>query len=180
MSPRSSKLLGFIAPALLLAVAAYWYWSPLLALGQMKAAAKASDATAFNAYVDYPRLRESLKSGVMGQMGLPQPAAGDRQVGGLLGNVLVSGLIDALVRPEMVMRMMKEGAVRAEREPEPSAEPEQDKKTDWVTQREGMNTLIAYVGDAADPVEKRLGLVMERSGFASWRLVGMRMPPRAR
>ena len=177
MSPRSSKVIGFIAPALLLAVAAYWYWSPLLALGQMKAAAKASDATAFNVYVDYPRLRESLKSGVMGQVGLPQPAAGDGPVGGLLGQVLVSGLIDALVRPEMVMRMLKEGAVKTERQP---AEPEQESKTDWVTQREGMNTLIAYVGDAADPVDKRLGLVMERSGFASWRLVGMRMPPRSR
>lgn len=177
MSQRSSKVIGFIAPALLLAVAAYWYWSPLLALGQMKAAAKASDATAFNRYVDYPRLRESLKSGVMDQMGLPQPAAGDGPLGGLLGQVMVSGLIDALVRPKMVMRMMKEGAVKTEHQP---AEPQPDNKTDWVTQREGFNTLIAYVGDAPDPIEKRLGLVIERSGFASWRLVGMRMPPRAR
>ncbi len=173
MSSRSSGGIKFAVAVALVGVAAYWYWSPVLALGQLKSAAKAMDGESFNAYVDYPRLRESMKDEVMTKVAGVSPSDKSTGAAGLLGQVFVSGMIEALVRPEMVMRMMKEGAVQPEAE---QAAAKDDSKTDWSSQREGLNTFVAYVGDEGEPQEKRLGLVMERSGFASWRLVGMRMP----
>jgi hypothetical protein len=55
------KLLKAAVVVAALAVPAYWYWSPYHALHSMKAAAQARDADDFNQYVDYPKLRESLK-----------------------------------------------------------------------------------------------------------------------
>ena len=174
MSPGSSRSIKIAVAVALVGVAAYWHWSPVLALGQMKSAAKALDGAAFNAYVDYPRLRESMNHEIMAKVAGVAPGA-DKPAGaaGMLGQIFVASMIEALVRPETVMRMMKEGAVQPE-----AGEPDtkEEDKTDWSSQREGLDTFVAYVGDKDEPQEKRLGLVMERSGFASWRLVGMRMP----
>lgn len=57
----TSKALKAAAAAVVVGIAAYWYWSPLLAIRQMQTAARAGDADTFNDHVDYPRLRESLK-----------------------------------------------------------------------------------------------------------------------
>jgi hypothetical protein len=50
---RNTALAAFAIA--LLALAAYWYWSPFLALKQIQSAARAQDADAFNRHVDYPR-----------------------------------------------------------------------------------------------------------------------------
>jgi len=42
-------------------VGAYWYWSPFLAMHQLRTAAREGDTDSFNDRVNYPRLRESLK-----------------------------------------------------------------------------------------------------------------------
>ena len=52
----------------LLAMAAFWWWSPALALYQIRQAARAGDANAFNARVDYPKLRESFKAQLSGTL----------------------------------------------------------------------------------------------------------------
>src|SRR5881628_1524793 len=57
---NSRVVKGGVAAALVV-IAAYWYWSPLLAIRQMQSAAKAGDADAFSDHVDYPKLRDSFK-----------------------------------------------------------------------------------------------------------------------
>jgi len=74
----------FIATIVLavVAVAAYWYWSPFLALKQMQSAVRAQDADAFNRHVDYPRLRDSVKSQMAARMAAELEKSG--QAGGSL------------------------------------------------------------------------------------------------
>ena len=62
MNIKISKSVLFAILAVILTIGASWYWSPFLAIKQMQSAAKVGDADTFNDYVDYPRLRESLKA----------------------------------------------------------------------------------------------------------------------
>jgi hypothetical protein len=62
MNRRRGAVAAVVAVLLgMTALAAYWYWSPLLTMRTMRAAAEEKDADRFNQYVDYARLRESLK-----------------------------------------------------------------------------------------------------------------------
>ncbi|MGO4391483.1 DUF2939 domain-containing protein [Variovorax sp. M-6] len=183
---------------LLLALAAYWYWSPFLAVRQLQTAAQSGDAESFNAHVDYPKLRESLKgqfSALLAQkLGAPRDAANPfAALGSLIGLGLVNQLVDAMVRPETVMAAMQNGRLgKAPSEP-PSASPlpggapdpagdappEKKEKARWVIDREGANRMTAYAVDPARPDEPnadRLALVFERSGFVDWKLTDIRMP----
>ena len=181
MQNNLSKRIAAIIALLAVALAAYWFWSPLLALRQLQAAAKAMDGQAFNERVDYPRLRENVKASLMGQFTANQEKPGDPAgaVGSAFGEMLATKLIDGLVQPEVVMRMMQQGRFNLERGGEQSGTGESDAdKKDWIAQREGIDTFIAFVGSQGQAKEQRLGLVMERSGFANWRLVGLRLPQR--
>ena len=98
--------------ALALSIGAHWYYSPYIAMNSMISAAKAKDADKFNEYVDYPSLRESFKgqfsaklAGVMGS----QPSNPFSAFGAMLGMTMINQMVDALVRPELVMKMMEEG-----------------------------------------------------------------------
>lgn len=114
----NSRVLRVGAIAIALVLAAYWYWSPVLAVHQMRSAAQAGDADAFNDHVDYPKLRESLKgqlSAALVQHLASQPqsenefAKAGTALGAMLGKAMVDNLVDAFVRPELVMRAMQEG-----------------------------------------------------------------------
>ncbi len=45
-----------------------------------------------------------------------------------------------------------------------------------VRRAQGVDKYIAYGGKADAPVNERIGLVLERSGFATWKLTEVRLP----
>jgi type II secretion system protein G len=102
-------------------VAAYWYWSPYLVMRQMRNAAVSADADTFNDHVDYPKLRESLKgqlsARITGELGSASRSGNEFEragsaLGSMLGLALVDKMVDAVVRPETVMRAMENGKFR--------------------------------------------------------------------
>lgn len=110
-----SKLAAAVLVVLLALLAGWWYFSPYLAVRGMQQAAQAGDATAFNAHVDYPRLRQNLKiqlSDLLAQKlgasngSSPNPLAA---LGGMIGQRLIDPLVEGLVRPETVMAAMQNG-----------------------------------------------------------------------
>ena len=178
------------------AIAAYWYWSPYLTVWQLQSAAQSRDADAFNRHVDYRAVRESLKgqfSAVLAdKMGQPENdlAKAGSAIGALLGMALVSPLVDAVVRPETMMRAMQDGHLssrflsgdevpaRAGSEAPPVAQPNQDVPR-WTYRRHGANEVIAYANDVKQPDQPdadKLALVLARSGFANWKLADLRLP----
>jgi hypothetical protein len=171
-----------------LAVAAYWYWSPFLAIREMQSAAKSNDADAFNTYVDYPRLRESLKGQLSSRMAEQMGKSTDSKnpfeaFGTMLGLAMVDKLVDAMVRPETVMRGMQSGQFGPKSSP-PDAGPtgtsdtstNQSERPKWSYVRKGTDKLIAYPEGTAEPDDKKVGIVFERSGFANWKVTELRMP----
>jgi type II secretion system protein G len=111
-------ILTTLGVAAAVGIAAYWYWSPYLALYDMRSAVRDADPDSFNAHVDYPKLRESLKGQLSAQMTqelITHPNSGsgiDRAgaaLGGMLGLAFVDRIVDAVVRPEAVMHAMQNG-----------------------------------------------------------------------
>jgi hypothetical protein len=184
----ASKSLKAAVVAVVVAVGPYWYWSPYIAMRSMQAAAHKHDADAFNQYVDYPKLRESLKgqfgariAEVVGDAGKGesdvQRAGG--ALGAMLGMAMVERLIEAMVRPEFIMKSMNEAKLqdptaRGTSDPTSNAE-----RVKWMFDRKGVDRIVAYGGDVAEgnaPKESGVGFVFDRSGFASWKLSEIRLP----
>ena len=200
MTPIARKLSKAALVAAALVLAAYWYWSPWLAIHQMRNAAKTGDATAFNDRVDYPLLRESLKgqlSAAIGTRASERSESGSdiakagAALGSLFATAMVDRMVDAFVRPESVMRIMQEGRLmprRDSRAKTPDGTPsDEEGETDagktrstrepiWTTERQSVDTFILYARRAGQAEERRTGLVFQRRGFASWVLTKIRLP----
>ena len=186
MNNRSGKAAVSIVVVILLAVAAYWYWSPFLALRTMQAAAERHDAETFNAHVNYPQLRDNLKAQLAARVNEKMEHASHAgnllgAFGQMLGATMVDTLVDAMVRPETVMRGMASGQFGPQRaSPGPAAASgvpaKQEAKTRWSYLRQGADTLIVYPENSATPPAGRLNIVFVRSGFANWQLTDVRMP----
>jgi hypothetical protein len=193
----SSKTIKAAAAIAVVAIAGYWYWSPFLAVRQLQSAAQKKDADAFNERVDYPKLRESLKgqlSAVMGEQMAKTQDSGNpfAALGSMLGMAMVDRFVDAMVRPETVMRAMQNGQMSPKAKPageapaqpadrsagQPQQEPKYE-KPQWTYDRKGVDKLIAYATDPERPGaqnSEKLGIVFERSGFANWKLTEVRLP----
>jgi hypothetical protein len=189
---RFKPLWALVAVAI--AIGAYWYWSPFWAMHQMAQAAEKQDADAFNSYVDYSRLRDSLKGQFQARLGANVAAtAQDKPFAGLgtmLGMALVNQMVDAMVRPEFVMRAMQEGKLRLERERQaapppaaPASVPDtaraENGKPKLVHERKGVDKVVTYIVDPKRPDAPRKeqpSWVFERNGFASWKLTELRLP----
>lgn len=188
MNIKISKAALAALLAVILAVAAYWYWSPYLAIRQLQSAAKSGDADAFNDHVDYPKLRESLKGQFSALIADSMQTATESKnpfaaLGTMLGLAVVDKMVDAMVRPELVMQGMKTGQFRPEGRPAdnrpPAASdvpPAKDERVRWAYDRKGVDKLVAYTQDDTATDGKRVGTVFERSGFANWKLTEIRIP----
>lgn len=186
--------------AFIVLIGAYWYWSPYLAVWQVRSAAQAQDADAFNQHVDYPKLRDSIKdqfSALFTDLPSESPSDGapgkaGASFGKMLGLIVVNKLVDVVVRPELVMQAMRQGYLTPKppgRTGDPAAQPnapdagkapgsDQDKKK-LVFQRQGANRMLIYSAEVAQvdsAAHGKLGLVFERSGFATWKLSEVMLP----
>lgn len=180
MNRLQKRLLAAAAIVIAAGIAAYWYWSPYLAVRALREAAIKADAARFNEHVDFPRVRDSLKAQFAEHIDGNAGRAGGG-LGGLLANALVGTVIDAAVRPETIMFAMREGRFKIERngqhDGEPQAQPGERKQPVWRTERRGVDTLLFHVqqDDGDSGVKDRMALVMQRYGFADWKLTDIRL-----
>ncbi|MEJ7932168.1 DUF2939 domain-containing protein [Ramlibacter sp. AN1015] len=160
---RAPAVAALLAIAALLLLAAVWWWSPLWTLRQMAQAAQQQDDAGFNARVDYPRLRESLKAQLAARVAASMShTPGSNPFAGLgqsLGLAMVNPVVDAMVRPEFVMLALRTGVVvtpgqearggrgaPAQAQPQqqpPSAQPsEPDAIPRWRIERHGTDRVL--------------------------------------
>lgn len=192
MTTLQRRLATVAAVVLIAALAGYWWASPLLTIRAMQQAAARGDAAAFSEHVDYPRLRQSLKDELAQQVGgrlggaarsSDGLARAGAAIGALLGIGLADRMVDALVQPEVVMRVIEEGKLLPppgahDTPPSPSSAPPAAGDGDrlhWSQEREGLDRYIAHAWRGR--ADQRVSVVLERRGFADWKLVEIRLPP---
>lgn len=169
---------------LAIGIAGYWHYSPYLAIHGMRSAAQAGDATSFNEYVDYPALRENIKAQFTLAMGESIEESKDQPglaaMGAALAMAMITPMVDAMVRPEVVIQAMARSNM--ELQPLPGAgfggsRPEEaGYEQKWETRREGLNRFVVYPDIEGEPDDERVSAVFMRSGFATWKLSELRIP----
>ena len=164
------KIAAVAAALIVIAAGALWYFeSPLWTLKSIKEAAQSGDADALNAYVDYPALRQSLKTQLTARMAAEtrKDQSGLGALGMAVGVAMMGPMIDGLVSPAG-MRAVLLAEAQANRVPAASALhlPKQP-----VIVRRGFSEFL--VTSTRQP---RSGLVFKRHGL-SWKLSGVDSPP---
>jgi hypothetical protein len=171
VASKKWKIAGALATFIVIASSTLWYFeSPAWTLKGMKDAAQSHDADALNAYIDYPALRESLKSELMARMILEaqKDKSGFGALGMALGSTVMGPMIDGLVSPAGMR-----AALLAERQDKtaPAAASTLHVPKDPVIVRRNFSEFL--VTSKAQPGS---GLVFKRHGL-SWMLSGVELPP---
>ena len=182
----SAKLIKAGAVAAVVALGAYWYWSPFVAIHSMRSAAEKKDADAFNEYVEYPRVRESLKGQFSAMMAEQMASKGTpgsdmERAGAAIGSAFAMALadkfIDGMARPESVMRVMNDAKLAAKpagQAPDKAEDGPPPQRVQWSYDRKSIDKLIAH--PEAEPEDKRVSVVFERFGIFHWKLTEFRLP----
>lgn len=160
-------------------VGGYWYYSPYLVMKSLRDAAQRKDADAFNERVDYPKVREGLKGQIAAMMAEEAASSNDgfAAFGAMLGMFLANQMVDALVRPESVMRAMQSGEMRPDQSSaHPDTQAASDKKpVEWTLERKTVDKVVAYRYEPGREVGKDFSVVLERNGFSDWKLTEIRI-----
>lgn len=161
--------------AILVAFGGWYFASPGLALRSLKAAAVEGDTAALREQIDFPSLRESLKTQLRAKLAAEITSKKDDNPFGKLGAVLAMGMVDGMVEGFITPEALRELVLQRKRESANSNENlgtsrAEGKELDWEIERDGLDRFYLLPGRSKD--EKGPKLIFERSGI-SWKLSGI-------
>ena len=164
------KIAAVAAALIVVASGTLWYFeSPAWTLKGIKDAAQSHDADALNAYIDYPALRESLKSELTVRMEAEarKDKSGFGTLGMTIGSAMMGPMIDGLVSPAgMRAALLANTQVNAVPAASALRVPERP-----VILRRKFSEFLVTTKDQPNG-----GLVFKRHGL-SWMLSGVELPP---
>jgi hypothetical protein len=152
------------------------YASPYLTLYQMYQSVKQKDAQGVASYVNFPALRESVKTNVQGLVS-QELSKQDNPLMALIGSAVsgfvVDPVIDQIVTPEGVAALLEGQQLLLNRDRQPQLS---EKATEVEVQPhyESFNQFVVSVkpkGETAMPVD----LLLSREGLG-WKVTGVRLP----
>lgn len=169
-----SRSIKIVAALFMAALAAWVFFSPYLAVNSMKSAADRRDAETLSGYVDFPALKENLKSTLLAQMMDDAANSQDDDPFGAVGTALAMAMagpmIDAMITPTAVEMMMKGDMPSIDEKSE-----SRSTDTDMSMYYKNFSTFIVSVKER-DATSKPIGLIFKRHGIGSWKLSGVQMP----
>ena len=152
--------------------------SPYWAARQLRVAAASGDIDAIEQLVDFPAVRESLKSQLTVMLTNKMnedpnlkgnPFAG---FGMMLMPTMINNMVDGFVTPDAISAMATQGKVAKNIKSEGS-----DSKVTYKYGYRGINRFGVAIKNREKPDERALTFVFDRRGLFSWRLVRIQMPP---
>jgi hypothetical protein len=177
MAAKRSPLSTLLVLAVLFA-GVWLYFTPYLALTRLQKAAKNGDTQAMTELVDFPSLRESVKTNVRSSV---EHAVSRRHnpigmLGGLLAGAVASPLVDAFVTPQGIAALTEgeRPGSRAHRDGDGGANV-RVKNVKVKRGYESVDLFVVHFVDRDDGHE-RMALLMRRDGIVHWRLSGIRLP----
>lgn len=192
---RSNRILisavGGVLVALLLVL---YFASPVLALRNLTAAAKAGDKARLETAVDFPAVRENLKGQLKTAMSRKfeeDPKLRDNPFAAF-GQMLLVGVVDKAVEtyatPDAIANMVATseppksisatpgGPVIEQPQPEVQAKPKAKSDTEVHYGYQDLDHFRATYRDPKDGAKEPFGLVLERRGVFRWKLVKIELP----
>jgi hypothetical protein len=167
------KLLVSVVAVLALLNLGFFFAMPYIVVWRARAAAERGDAAAVAEHVDFPALRENLKSSLASKANeyfKPQQGLA-ADLGAAFGGMLVDRMVDAMVTPESLAWLV----LGYQRSPGRSSEPPPSTSEPTATMAyEGFSTFVVHFEHPA--ITQTFALVLEREGL-SWKLTGVRLPP---
>ena len=163
----------------------YYFASPYWTIHQIRGAAQAGQGDRLATYVDFPAMRESIKSQLvlMMQKEMQRPEMKDNPFAGfgqMLAANMITGMVDSMVTPDAVANMLASGRAPnhapggkvAEHAPASAGEREVPRV------RQGYEGLDTFKTILLDPTtdDEMLVAVLSRQGLFSWRLTAVRLP----
>lgn len=151
--------------------------SPVLAFQGLRSAAEKGDRDKLEKLVDFPSVRDSLKSQLMTAMNARMAADPEMQNNPFAGLAMmmipgmVTTAIDAYVTPDGMANIVEGQKPKAATEPAPVAQPAEEPKTSYGY------TDIDTFKVTIDPVDSEpMSLVMRRQGFFTWQMKRIDLP----
>jgi hypothetical protein len=177
-----NKLVAALALIAALFLAAYG-GSPYWAVQQLREAARTGDQEKLEAHVDFPAVRDSIKSQLNAAIAERVQAEGDAEnnpfavLGAMLAPAIVEQAVNAYVTPDAIAKMVKDGEAPTGADavaPEEESAKEEDKaKLSYAYS--SLDRFKATVTSEDQPDEP-LVMTMERRGMFGWKLVRIDLP----
>ena len=167
-----TRILTAGAAGALLVVAATSFASPWWALNRLRAAVERHDAEGVSAQVDFPALRDSVKSQLLGSIARDAGTNAFAAIGQAFARAVADPLVDAIVSPAGVAAMVEHGKVAI-------GKPTRDTGTpDAAPRRDKPHYALHYRGWSHFAVTAEDGgsFVFRRDGLWSWKLAGIELP----
>lgn len=162
---------------IVIAIVAVYLGSPYLAVRSFKDAAQSANVDQLDAAVDFPAVRESLKSqmsaALMHEM-RNDPELKDNPFSGLgvlMMPAILDKMVDTFVTPDGIAAMVKGGRPASSGAEPQGTNPDVDYDYDYVS-------LDRFRVKIANPKSGEAGpsLVFERRGIISWKLIRIELP----
>jgi len=177
MKKSHGVVLGFFVVAL----AAYTFASPYLALKDLRAAAQAGNAEGISDHVDFPAVRESLKNSVNAMVAKDIERKGDgkyAKLGAAFASAFTGPLVEAYVTPQNIARMVQGQKVdpmfgKGQEAPPADAAGKPAFRERYETMG---RFVVESVGRDKDGKETVTGFVFSRQGLFGWKLTSLRLP----
>lgn len=178
------RVLGWFLGLAIIVLTGTYAASPIFAAKALIKAAETGDQQTLERLVDFPALRDSLKSearDIMAEEMRRRTGIGGDLVAGIgsaLAPQIVEGAVDALVTPEAVTAMVADARTPGIPDPRPEGRlgrrpPERG--TDDIHQAWGYRNLdlFAVTLTRKDRPDRQLVLLMDRRGLFEWKLSGV-------
>lgn len=185
MGRRGWTIIGVLA-AIALVVA--YLGSPLLAMERLKSAARSHDAERLEKVVDFPAVRESLKSqmnALMVRTFQSDPRMRDNPFAGvamMFAPVMVERVVDGLVTADGIAAMLDTGSTKTEApaqaspaEPSGAPPPAKPQKATLSYAYKDLDTFRVTSTSRTDPKAK-VDFIFRRTGLFGWRLTRIGLP----
>lgn len=166
---------------LLAAVSGWYYYTPYLAVKNMRAAAEKKDSATLSRYINFPSVRESLKASLNAKM-LSEIAKKQEQnpfaaLGAALAMALIGPMVEAMITPESLAMMMKgeKPSLEKSKSTSSTASATSEPETETSMSYENFDQFVVSTrkkSTSDDPV----ALVFQREGLFSWKLSAIRLP----
>lgn len=168
--------------ALFLVFLGYIALSPFITVWGMRNAAIAKDGKRFASYIDFPVFKENLKAelnaAMMDKMSNDSsmrnnPFAG---IGMMLAPALVNNMVDAMVTPQGIERMMDGQIVPAPTNATQTKETRESNPFLSGDANFSYESFGEFRVNVLNPDGKIVSLVFERHWIGDWKLAGIRLP----